>query len=303
MADDNNPPRQRILLHCGAPKTGTTSIQHYLDDNDALLRAQGVVCPPRFISKGRVDPLHKALVSLRKGRVEEKALSRARLRLKELFEHDDIHTVLVSNESVLGEPFIRGSDKFFPEASRAMGLLAQLFEGFDVTVVYFVRDFSTYVPSYYVQEVRRGLSWSLDRYCASFDGASLTWQPVVKSLRKIFGADHVRVFDHAALVRAPAHTVERAFDGFMDGLPSFDADNYQRNASVGGPVLFVYRLFNMLFSLVVPGDAQRERRKQMRKFLFTPLGQLPFRKRPSLSARHEEDFGAAFRRDKETLGL
>ena len=45
--DTSTPTQQRVFLHIGAPKTGTTFLQDVLVRNKAALRANGVLYPGR----------------------------------------------------------------------------------------------------------------------------------------------------------------------------------------------------------------------------------------------------------------
>jgi len=292
-----------VILHAGAPKTGSTSLQHFFYDNADALRELGAVCPERLIGRGQVDPLHNVLVALRKGRAEERVLARGRARLEELFAEDGVHTVIVSNESMLGEPFLRDKPGFFPDAKVALPMLERLFEGYRVEVVFFVRDFVSYIPSYYVQEVRRGLAWSLDRYAAALGGKTLSWKPVIEKLGKSFGADHVRIFNYDTLLAAPEKTVVDAFGRLIPGLPVFGGGEYRKNRSIGGPVLGLYRAFNTLFFRLIPVRYHREGHRKLRRYVFDPLAVFARGGKPMLSAVHANALEDAFERDRKALGL
>ena len=58
----------RIILHPGAPKTGSTSLQHYFCDHAAALEAAGMLVPKRRLRQGEVDPLHRDMkAAMKKG--------------------------------------------------------------------------------------------------------------------------------------------------------------------------------------------------------------------------------------------
>lgn len=40
--------RLKLILHVGTPKTGTTSVQSYLDKKQRKLRSKGILYPNRF---------------------------------------------------------------------------------------------------------------------------------------------------------------------------------------------------------------------------------------------------------------
>jgi hypothetical protein len=264
--------RRRIILHCGAPKTGSTSLQNYFADNADQLKADGVVYPPRFFRRSLVDPLHESFTRLRVGkRPEDSLMSEARARLDALFADGGVHTVLISNESILGEPYHADQRGFFPEHAAAIKQLGRLFEGYDVTVVYFIRDFEGFLPSYYVQYVRMGGYLTFDRFCAHVGRDNISWQPVLRALRKAFGEQNVFCWEAAAMRQAPVRVVQEAFGSLFPSLPEFDPTHYNRNQSVGQGVLAFYRAMNRLLDTSMSKRRRRKVRPLMRQYMFEPL--------------------------------
>ncbi len=267
--------RRRIILHCGAPKTGSTSLQNFFADNRATLAEDGVAYPLRFFRRGEVDPLHDGFKRLRaRKRPEEKLFEDMRARVDAFFQEDGVRTLLISNESILGEPFHPDRRGFFPKHGESAKQLARIFEGYDVSVVYFIRDFESFLPSYYVQYVRMGGYLSFERFCAHMGSETLSWQPVVTSLRKAFGAANVACFDAADMRRAPDATIKAAFGAFMPSLPAFDAARYNQNQAVGAAVLGCYRVMNRLLDNMFPIARRRQVRPLVRQYLFEPLAYL-----------------------------
>ena len=269
------PRRRRVILHCGAPKTGSTSLQNYFADNADRLKADGVAYPLRFFRRSLVDPLHESFTRLRVGkRPEDTLMAEARARLDGLFADEGVHTVLISNESILGEPYSAAQRGFFPEHGAAIKQLVRLFDGYDVTVVYFIRDFEGFLPSYYVQYVRMGGYLSFDRFCAHVGGDNISWQPVLKALKKAFGDQNVFCWEAAAMRQAPVKVVEEAFGKLLPSLPDFDPTHYNRNQSVGKGVLAFYRGMNRLLDNTLSKRRRRKVRPIMREYLFEPLAYL-----------------------------
>ncbi|WP_262690818.1 hypothetical protein [Kordiimonas aestuarii] len=267
--------KRRIILHCGAPKTGSTSLQHFFADNATALARDGAVCPPRFFRQGNVDPLHTIFTQLRAGlRRQEKLLAAGRQRLDKLFDEAGVHTVLISNESALGEPFMAVEPGFFPAHARSIELLQKLFAGYEVQVVYFIRDFESFMPSYYVQYVRMGGFLSFDEFCAHIGDHNLSWQPVLGTLGHAFGAANIHCHRSENLRLTPADTVVQAFGQFLPSLPTFVAGKYNQNLSVGPVVLSVYRGFNRLVATLVPRRYHRRLRPLMRQYVYEPIAYL-----------------------------
>ena len=272
---DRHRTKRRIILHCGAPKTGSTSLQHFFADNLPALEKDGVFYPPRFLRKRMVDPLHLVLRGLRaRPRSKDTLLPQARARLDAIFTMRGVHTVLLSNESLLGEPFVAGAQGFFPHHALNVQLLAELFAGFDVQVVYFVRDFESFMPSYYVQYVRMGGFLSFEDFCAHIGDHNLSWQPILDTLGHAFGAANIHCHRSESLRLTPADTVAVAFGQFMPSLPTFVAEKYNQNPSVGPVVLSVYRGINRLVAALVPRRYHRRIRPLMRQYAYEPIAYL-----------------------------
>ncbi len=105
-------PFQRVLLHVGAPKTGTTSIQHFLFRNQPALQTCGFYVPSA-LSHGvqHIDlpllfgsrPEHlERLAGARKGSIEEQREFATNAFATEIASASGADTLLVSSEHLLG---------------------------------------------------------------------------------------------------------------------------------------------------------------------------------------------------------
>ena len=110
--------RRRLVLHGGAPKTGSSSLQWQLAENREELAARGIWFPPPAFSP---EPKHQPLsATLRKGdiagfvRYVEGAL---------VDMPDDTHTVILTTEGVFNHWW-----DYPPEAKGALRRLAALFD-------------------------------------------------------------------------------------------------------------------------------------------------------------------------------
>jgi hypothetical protein len=278
-------------------------LQFFFADQHEALARDGVVCPGRFISKGAVDPVHDHFLAMRREGERERAVAAGRARLMELGALPGIHTVLLSNESVLGEPVMPGNPAFFPRLDPSVSALRALFDGYDVEVVYFIRPFTDFIPSFYVQHVRKGAVQSFEDFCAALDGDSLRWTRVVAALVQAFGADRVHVYEHAALRARPAETCRAAFGPYAPGLPDFAAGSYSRNRSVGPGMLALYRGMNRVFERLVPSRHRRAGRRIMRKYIFSTLAPLSRGGKLRPPAVLAAAWQAAYAADLQALGL
>jgi len=249
---------RKIILHCGAPKTGSTSLQFLVGRHEDDLKELGIFYPHRFISKDDVDILNRTFTLARQADDIAPYVARARGRLEEIFSDPDIHTILLSNESLLGEPFHYPDTVFFPLLDKSICLLQAVFEGYDVRVEYTMRDYASFMESYYVQFVRRGGHCSLKEFGKIFDIHKHSWSTVVTALNTAFGEQNVSIYDY--------HSINQNRDAYYNRLTgdhqltkqiSKAASKLVMNKSVGGVPLLLARLVNA-FLIKVLGYPRRK---------------------------------------------
>lgn len=170
--------RRRLYLHIGHPKTGTSSLQHYLLQQEQNLRRHGLLFP---ISgrPARDNPVHFRLFpGAYYHQDREDGSDAERARLEDEIARLDPDAVVLSCETAFAEN---------------AELLRQAFAAFDVTILYYIRRQDLWIPSFYAQRIKyarmpefRPLSGMLDDWIP----------PYLKTLRRfaeVFGRDHVKV--------------------------------------------------------------------------------------------------------------
>ena len=132
----------RLILHVGMGKTGTSSIQKALEANQAGLKAQKAhylgmwfdFVDPRFHGimgmRDVFDQTPEALEEFAGATVES---------LREIEARDEIDTFILSNEDLFGK--IRKLDPFLSVLKRHL----------DLSIVIYVRDIHSWLPSAYAQ--------------------------------------------------------------------------------------------------------------------------------------------------------
>jgi len=237
---------RKIIIHCGAPKTGSTSFQHMLYDNRERMLKAGFFYPAVSRKKREEDDIRIVLSNLKGEGNRKKEVRQVRKLIEKLFAESGAHTLLISNEGLLGKPAIKGNKTFLPKADDSARLMAEALEGYDVEVRYFIRDFAGFLPSWYVQQVRMGNDMEFDRFTKAFNLDRATWAPAVASLRKHFGEERVQVFDHAALVKDAYGVFSRAFPTVMDALGEAGRNPPNKNTSIGKGMVNAYRRWNAI---------------------------------------------------------
>lgn len=192
----------KLYLHIGTEKTGTTSIQQFLDQNRDALRAQGVFLPrslgPRnhrrlpFIASdpGTVDDF-----AIRNGLTDDAAAQPAKdtywaAFLTELDETADCDTTIITSEQLSSR--LRSA----AEISRLAGLLSPRFDTIEIIV--YLRQQISYAISNYSTLIKSGGTRAdilpPDRLNADYRAMLTDWQDG-------FGKAQlsVRLFDRAWL--------------------------------------------------------------------------------------------------------
>ena len=140
---------KRLVVHVGQPKTGSSAIQHFLEDSRLSLSKSGVLYPlagcgrDRGIRRDR-SPGHALLFS-------KAAVGDDRLLVNLATEIENqltpVHTVILSAENVLSTMFLGETDSFFD--IDPLGCLLQRIGAQNVEIVGIFRDRSPWLQSYY----------------------------------------------------------------------------------------------------------------------------------------------------------
>jgi hypothetical protein len=263
---------KKIILHCGAPKTGSTSFQHLLYDNRERMLKAGFFFPAVSRKKREEDDIRIVLSNLKGEGGRRKEIKHARALIERLFAESGAHTLLISNESLLGKPAVKGNKTFLPKADESARLIAEALEGYDVAVRYFIRDFAGFLPSWYVQQVRMGNDMDFDRFTRVYNLARASWVPSVASLRQHFGVERVEIYDHADLVKDAYGVFSRAFPEVMAALGEAGRSPPNKNSSIGKGMVDTYRRWNRIAEWIGWSQGSRKTIQHIgRRYVLLPF--------------------------------
>lgn len=128
-----------LIIHIGAPKTGTTSLQDFLTEHAETLEAHGVVYPAiGRSSRGK----HHDLKSEVRGARADAGRTPAWQALHELRKSRPTHRIVISEES------------FYYLEPSAIARLPDMIGGGPVTVLVYFRDYASHVVSLYAQGMK-----------------------------------------------------------------------------------------------------------------------------------------------------
>lgn len=222
-----------LYLHIGAPKTGTTSIQHFCYDNRKVLEAAGYCYPefpyPYSKNRFRLDFKRNGLFlqamfvdddGVRHRDREAEILKEGLARLQELFQEYD--HIILSDEGI-----------WRAAASRRKTIWKELCEegekgGFTIKVVAYVRNQDELLESWWNQTVKHGIS----------ESNALTWEEYLKVYPKYINLDYYALLKAAAAQLGVENVIVRRFhrdffkngsllDDFLDILGLEMTDAYQ----------------------------------------------------------------------------
>lgn len=188
----------RLIIHAGTPKTGTTSLQTYLDKKQRKLRGKGILYPHNLEKlKNPNAPKHQWF---------EKNLVTTNLdsfleNFKNILSQvsNDTHTIILSSEGIYNYWWD------FPLASK--DVLSELSKLFEIQLWVWFRDPLAFIESYYKQCIRnpqidgnpcygKDLSFA-DMLKIDWFSQHLDYQGFVDECQTLFGENKVSVFNYS----------------------------------------------------------------------------------------------------------
>lgn len=187
----------KLIIHAGTPKTGTTSLQTYLDKRQRKLRGKGILYPHNLEKlQNSTAPKHQWF---------EKNLVTAHVDFfLENFRNiisqvtADTHTVILSSEGIYNYWWD------FPDESKE--ILAELNMLFDIEIWVWFREPVAFIESFYKQCIRnpqiegnacygKDLSFA-EMLDIEWFSQHLDYQGFVTECQALFGRDSVSVFEY-----------------------------------------------------------------------------------------------------------
>lgn len=187
----------KLIIHAGTPKTGTTSIQTYLDKKQRKLRSKGILYPHNLERiKNPNAPKHqwfeKNLVSTHL----EYFLENFKNIISQVKENT--HTIILSSEGIYNYWWD------LPVGSKAV--LSELSKRFDVELWVWFREPLAFIEDYYKQCIRnpqiknnpcygKDLSFA-EMLDIEWFSQHLNYQGFMTECQKVFGKDKVLAFKY-----------------------------------------------------------------------------------------------------------
>lgn len=266
---------RRVILHCGAHKTGTTTVQSHLWENRNILTEKGIFYCPLRIKHGDIDPLNKAILNLCSASQVE-AVQAGRERLEYLFGERKYHTVIVSNENAFDAPFSDKGEGFYPFLESRLAGLQEMFVGCQVEPLFFVRSYAGLLPSFFIQTVRQGSIDSLQGFVERVGQHDMSWQRLVRKVSDTFGAQHLHLHTFESFSQSPSVYTEDLWKALLD-IDCFPVHGFaHKNKSANRHAVYAMRVLNKaILALPFLTDTTRKKMQfKIRRLFFPKLEKL-----------------------------
>ncbi|SIS95494.1 hypothetical protein [Paracoccus saliphilus] len=142
---------RKLFLHIGFNKTGSTSLQHSLVENSDTLEEQGVLYPYERTAPFCQTKQHVPLAAAIPGRnvfwllpSKQKTLDDAYSSFWKYIDGKEFNTLIISSES-FGDLDV---------SDRKIEWIKKQFDGYDITIVAYIRRQDSYFLSFYQQRLR-----------------------------------------------------------------------------------------------------------------------------------------------------
>lgn len=242
--------KKTVVFHVGAHKTGTSLLQKYMRDNNAMLRRHRIY----YLSRGAMNDY----VGWGDKLLEDPAMLDRRIRRMLLIPWFKV--LIASHENTLGRPLRKAGTHLYPRAPEVIAALGQLLAPHNARIFFSIRPQEQFIESYYLQSIHEGRYKSFQEWLAEIDLDALSWKPVVDSLTATFGREHVEIVDFRT-IRQGQQAYVRQFFTRIDPRYAFEVKyDAMRNPSISDKGLQMALAAN-------PHLNSGEERKLMRKFL------------------------------------
>ena len=231
--------RLKLILHVGTPKTGTTSVQIYLDKKQRKLRSKGILYPNRFHNPSA--PKHQWFEKNLASANTENLVQNFNDILNHVEEHT--HTILLSSEGIYNHWWD------FSEESKA--LLCELNTLFDIEIWAWFREPVAFAESFYKQCIRNPKVDNISCYGQDLSFAEMLDDPwfsqhldymgFINDCDILFGKESVSVFEYQH--KYQQDTVKTVSELLGLNTPH-DNPTPRKNNSMNGATAEIFRVLN-----------------------------------------------------------
>ena len=178
---------KKLYVHIGTQKTGSTAIQHTLNQYSRELRNEGIIYLGKcreIASKhniARATKFDDDLVNKLKSHIENRIWANC---------FSNKNRFVISNEKFSGDKFTGYKNtgvlaNFLFDATKDLDL--------DVHIIVFIRRQDDFFESTYAERIFRGADYSFNEFLNKFDSTAFHWDELIGAYADVFGGDKVHV--------------------------------------------------------------------------------------------------------------
>ncbi len=202
----------KIILHLGAQRTATTTLQHYMRLHSKALAAEGVGFwgPMRT----RHSRLFSGLFVSGDDQVRDEHIALARARVNRALDATarlDVKALIISDENMLGSA--RGnlqSEALYGMAAHRLRAFGEVFDGRIDRVMLGTRRLDEYWASTMAYAVKRGASLPGNRKLEAVAKGTRSWRDVIEDIAAVFDTSELEVHQHEAFASYPDLRIAQA---------------------------------------------------------------------------------------------
>lgn len=231
--------KQKVLIHIGTHKTGTTSIQDTLRASSDLLLRNGILFPEAGCPPG-LSGQHMLAWALRADK-QHKLPSPAPCVWDEL-----LHEI----EAVRPKLAILSAESFSRMNRAEIKMVSKHLAGYSVSVALYLRHPMAYLKSAYSQQVKAGTCYrSFSEFVTQTIG-DVNYKPIVQRWSEVFGMSNLHVRKFEAAVRSGSLIGDFAkVAGIEEGILLEQA---RSNVSPPDEVVQIVRYLNLVERTMAP---------------------------------------------------
>jgi hypothetical protein len=197
----------QIVLHLGAHRTATTTLQQTLGESHIALQGAGLAYwGPKRLRAGLFDGLYEGgpvLPPRRRGRAQ----GRVALQLRQAAD-GGAKTLLVSDENMLGTMRqIMQAQRLYPGAGERVARFAEAFAPHQVTLGLSIRCYDAFWASALGWRMRRGGPLPLPSLCDRLVTQPRRWRHVIADLAQAVPEARIAVWTHEAMAGRPVDLI------------------------------------------------------------------------------------------------
>lgn len=289
--------KRKLVVHAGAHKTGSTFIQNTMKNNIKLLGRSGV---GYFGGEDARLNFTRDIVYPAAG-IRETSESRGELirKAKDLIEKKagSSSSLFLSNENIPGYCDLTLNEGFiYPKADKAFEFINELNGNWDVKFIFFVRDYSDFIESTYVQKVKEGFCYTFEEYKKKCHPERFSWLDSAKAARSVFGKDNVLLVKYENFRDGQNKVLSDILSLLLDTPIELNVDYGKTvNPSYSSVALELARLANAVIS---QSDLKDYRNFLTKRFPISDYG------KPTLLSKEERSvFSSKYQEDCRYLGI